>query len=78
MGTVRAMEVSSLGKVLVVLGLGVVGLGIVLVLGGALGLGRLPGDFAWRKGNVRVYAPIATCLVLSLLLTLALSLFSRR
>jgi hypothetical protein len=72
------MEVSSLGKVLVVVGLVVVALGIVLVLGGALGLGRLPGDFAWRKGNVRVYVPLATCLLLSLLATLVLTLLSRR
>ncbi len=72
------MEVSSLGKVLVVVGLVVVALGALLVLGGALGLGRLPGDFAWRRGNVRVYVPLATCLLLSLLATLVLTLLSRR
>jgi multisubunit Na+/H+ antiporter MnhG subunit len=72
------MEVSSLGKVLVVVGLVVVALGALLVLGGALGLGRLPGDFAWRRGNVRVYVPLATCLLLSLLVTLVLTLLSRR
>jgi hypothetical protein len=72
------MEVSSLGKVLVVVGLVVVALGILLVLGGALGLGRLPGDFAWRKGNMRVYLPLATCLILSLLATLIFNLISRR
>lgn len=71
------MEVSSLGKVFVVIGLAVVALGIVLVVGGAVGLGRLPGDFAWRKGNVRVYAPIATCLLLSLIVSLVLALLSR-
>lgn len=71
------MEVSSLGKVLVVVGLAVVALGIVLVVGGGLGLGRLPGDFAWRKGNVRVYAPIATCLLLSLVLSLVLAFVNR-
>ena len=71
------MEVSSLGKVLVVVGLVVVALGVVLVVGGAVGLGRLPGDFAWRKGNVRVYAPIATCLLLSLVVSLVLAFLSR-
>jgi hypothetical protein len=71
------VEVSSLGKVFVVIGLAVVALGIVLVVGGAVGLGRLPGDFAWRKGNVRVYAPIATCLLLSLIVSLVLALLSR-
>ena len=72
------MEVSSLGKVLVVVGLAVVALGVLLVLGGALGLGRLPGDFAWRRGNVRVYVPLATCVLLSLLASLILGLLSRR
>ena len=71
------MEVSSLGKVLVVVGLAVVALGVVLVVGGAVGLGRLPGDFAWRKGNVRVYAPIATCLLLSLVVSVVLAVLSR-
>jgi hypothetical protein len=72
------MDVSTVGKALVVIGLVVVALGAVLVLGGGLGLGRLPGDFAFRRGNVRVFFPLATCLVLSVVLTLVLSLFTRR
>ena len=71
------MEVSSLGKVLVVVGLVVVALGVVLVVGGAFGLGHLPGDFAWGKGNVRFYAPIATCLLLSLVVSLVLAFLTR-
>jgi hypothetical protein len=72
------VELSSLGRVLVVVGLVVVGLGLLLVVGGSLGLGRLPGDFALRRGNFRVYFPLATCLLLSLALTLLFALFSRR
>ena len=72
------MEISSVGKVLIGVGIAVVALGLLFVVGGALGLGRLPGDVAFKKGNVRVYAPIATCLLLSLVLTLLFSLFSRR
>ena len=72
------MELSSVGKVLVVVGLVVVGLGLLFVVGGALGLGRLPGDLSFRRGNVRVFVPLATCLLLSLVATLVLSLFSRR
>ncbi len=78
MGTVRAMEFSSLGKVLVIVGLVVVALGALLVLGGALGLGHLPGDFSWRRGNVRIYVPLATCLLLSLVASLIFGLLSRR
>ena len=60
-----------------------VGLGSVLVL---LGLawqflpwrpGRLPGDLSWGKGNVRVFVPCGTSLLLSVLLTLVLWLVSR-
>ncbi len=72
------MEVTSIGKVLIAIGVVVVLLGVLLVVGGALGLGRLPGDFSFRKGNVRVFVPLATCLVLSVVLTLVLSLFNRR
>jgi hypothetical protein len=39
--------------------------------------GRLPGDFAWGKGNVRVFVPCGTSLLLSVLLTLVLWLVSR-
>jgi hypothetical protein len=37
-------------------------------------LGRLPGDMVLRWGNTRVYVPVTTCLLLSLLLTLLLKL----
>lgn len=71
------MEVSSVGKVLVVVGLLVVGLGALLVVGGGLGLGRLPGDFSFGRGNFKVFFPLATCLVLSIVATIVLNLFRR-
>jgi hypothetical protein len=77
-GYVPAVELSSLGRVLVVLGLVAVGVGLLLVLGGGLGFGRLPGDLSFRRGNTRVYFPLGTCVALSLLATLVLALFSRR
>jgi len=40
-------------------------------------LGRLPGDFAVRRGNVSFYVPLATSLVVSLVLTILLALFRR-
>jgi hypothetical protein len=60
------------------MGLVVVVLGALLMVGGGLGLGRLPGDFAFKRGNVRVFFPLGTCLLLSLLLTLVLSVVGRR
>jgi hypothetical protein len=50
----------------------------VLVWAGALSwFGRLPGDIRISGENVHVYIPITSCLVLSLLLTIVLSLFRR-
>ncbi len=69
---------SHLGRILIVLGLGLAALGLLFVLGGKIpGLGRLPGDIVVRRGNFTFYFPLVTCLLASLLLTLVFSLFRR-
>ncbi len=68
----------STGRILVAIGAVVVGTGLLLMAANALGLGKLPGDFSFRRGNVRVYLPLATCILLSVVLSLALAVFSRR
>ena len=64
-----------MGKALVVVGLVVAGLGALMMLG--VPLGRLPGDFAVRRGNFSFYFPLATSIILSILLTLLFSFFRR-
>jgi hypothetical protein len=64
----------DLGPFLVVAGIMIVVIGLFLSWGGRLGLGHLPGDIAIKRGNVQIYAPIATCLLLSFVLTLFLRL----
>jgi hypothetical protein len=64
-----------LGKTLVLIGLAIAGLGLVLMLG--LPLFRLPGDFHVKRGNFSFYFPLATSIVLSIILTLLLALFRR-
>ena len=68
-----------MGKLLVMVGLVVVAIGLLVMAAGRLGLplGRLPGVFAYRGRNVRVYFPLATSILLSLLLTLILWAISR-
>ena len=67
---------SELGKVLVIVGLSLALVGLLLWSGLGKGwFGRLPGDLSYSKGNFKFYFPIATCLLLSLLLTLVLWLF---
>jgi hypothetical protein len=43
-----------------------------------LPLGRLPGDFAVRRGNFSFYFPLATSILVSLLLTLVMMFFGRK
>lgn len=67
-----------MGRALILVALVLGAVGVLFLAGGRLGLGRLPGDFSWGRGNVRVYAPVATSIVLSLVLTVVLNLFLRR
>ncbi len=64
-----------MGQLLLVVGLILAGIGLVVMAG--VPLGHLPGDIVFRRGNTTIYIPIVTCIVLSLLLTLLLSLFRR-
>ena len=72
------MDASQIGRYLLVGALVLGATGLVLLLAGGLGIGRLPGDLAFGKKNVRVYVPIATSIVLSIVATVVLNLLSRR
>lgn len=72
------MDVSQIGKYLLVAALVLAATGGLLLLAGGLGLGRLPGDVAFGGRNVRVYVPIATSIILSVVATIVLNLLSRR
>ena len=67
--------VESMGKTLVFIGLGIAGLGLLVMLG--LPIGRLPGDFYVKRGSFSFYFPLATSIILSILLTLLLAFFRR-
>ncbi|HEU0185209.1 MAG TPA: DUF2905 domain-containing protein [Blastocatellia bacterium] len=63
------------GKLLIIFGVALLVIGALFLLGDKLTwlrIGRLPGDFSWsnRSGSVRVYFPLMTMLLLSLLLSL--------
>ncbi|ANZ45009.1 DUF2905 domain-containing protein [Cloacibacillus porcorum] len=70
---------SQLGKMLVAAGLLLAAVGVVLIIAGKLNipLGKLPGDITYQKKNLTVFAPFGTMLVVSLILTLILNIFSR-
>ena len=65
------------GRTLVALGITLALLGLLSQGAPWLRLGRLPGDLRLGSGNLRVYIPLGTSLLLSIFLTLLLSLWSR-
>ncbi len=70
---------TELGKILLWLGAGIVALALILILAGKihLPLGRLPGDLIYRGKNSTFYFPLATSILLSVLLSLVLYVVGR-
>ncbi|MFB3922502.1 MAG: DUF2905 domain-containing protein [Terriglobia bacterium] len=69
----------QVGKFLVIIGVVLVGAGLLLMAGSKFsffGLGRLPGDIAYKGKNVSLYFPIVTCVIVSVVLTLLFWLVS--
>ena len=64
-----------MGKLLVLGGLILAGVGLLIMVG--VPIGRLPGDFTFKRGNFTFYFPLATSIIASLLLTLLLTLLRR-
>jgi hypothetical protein len=64
------------GRLLIVLGLVIVGVGLLVSAG--VPIGRLPGDFTIRRGSFSFYFPLATSILASIILTLVMMFFGRR
>lgn len=69
---------NTLPKFLMLAGAALLVLGAVLLAAQRLGLGRLPGDFSWQGKNFSVHFPLATSLLVSLVLTLLINLWLGR
>jgi hypothetical protein len=77
-GTSVSSPMRELGRMLAIFGGVIMMVGIAFWAGlGAGWLGRLPGDIRIERGNTAFYFPIVTCIVVSIVLTLVLSLFRR-
>jgi hypothetical protein len=63
------------GKLLLVAGLVIAGIGVLMMAG--IPFGRLPGDIVIRRGNGTFYFPLATSILLSIILTLLLAVLRR-
>ena len=68
-----------MGRTLMLTGAVIFAAGAVvwLVSKAGIPLGRLPGDLSWEGKNVKIYAPFATMLIVSVILTIVLNVISR-
>jgi len=73
-----SMNLTDVGRLLVGAGVVLVAVGGLVILAARSGWNGLPGDLSFRADGVRVYVPMVTCLLLSLVATVVLNLFLRR
>ena len=70
---------NEIGRLLLLIGVVLVAVGLVFIFADKIPfVGRLPGDFLIRKKNATIYIPLATCILLSILLTVILNIFFRK
>jgi hypothetical protein len=72
------MNLSSAGRAFLLAAAVLAVLGGTFLLMGRGMLPRIPGDLLLRRGSVRIFVPLGTCIILSVVLTVLLSLFARR
>ena len=72
-------DLSGIGKILLIIGLVIAGIGVLFLLGGKIPwIGRLPGDFYYKGKNFTFYFPLATSIVVSIILTIIVLFISRK
>jgi Protein of unknown function (DUF2905) len=67
----------AVSRLLITLGVLLVAIGLLWPVISRLGLGRLPGDIVIRRDHVAFYAPITTCVLVSLILSLIVWILTR-
>jgi hypothetical protein len=72
------MTMSDWGKWLVFVGLGILAMGILCIFANKVGIsfGKLPGDIHVEKEKFTLHFPLATCILISIFLTLLLNLIT--
>jgi hypothetical protein len=73
------MAIESIGRFLIYIGVVLVVVGGFFILAGKIPwFGRLPGDIVYRRDGLTIYFPVATMVIVSLVLTLLLNIVWRR
>jgi len=70
-------RVHAMARMIILIGLVLVAVGLVWMLAERLGLGRLPGDIVIERENFRLYIPLMTMLIVSIVLSLVMWLINR-
>ena len=73
-----SVDLSALGRILLIFAVVIAVIGLMLVLAGKGVIPRLPGDIVVERKNFRFYFPLATSILVSVVLTVLLNLFLRR
>ena len=68
----------DMGRFLIIAGVAIAAIGCLFLMADKLPIGRLPGDFSFGKNNFKIYIPVTTCILISILLTLIVNFFSRK
>jgi hypothetical protein len=68
-------SIDPVGRLLIIGGIVLAGLGLLIVVAPNLALGRLPGDIHIDRGNVQIFIPFGTMILVSIVLTILLNVF---
>ncbi len=72
------MEFQNLGKIIIFVGVFLLIFGLLLTFSNKIPfIGKLPGDFVFKRDNLSIYFPLATSILLSVILTLVLNFILR-
>jgi hypothetical protein len=67
--------IDPIARLLIIAGIILAGLGLLIVVAPSIALGRLPGDIHIDRGNVQIFIPFGTMILISVVLTLLLNVF---
>lgn len=70
--------IPNIGKTLILFGVVMIVAGALLIFGEKIGLGRLFGDIYIKRGNYSFYFPLATSIIISIILTILFNIFFRK
>jgi uncharacterized membrane protein len=68
----------EVGRFLIIAGTVIVVVGVLFLFADKFPIGRLPGDLRFGNDRVRIYVPVATCILLSVIITLVVNFFSKK